>query len=745
MFAGRNRGCGSILAAGVGVLALVISVVWLALVWVRNGAVVADPRASVLGFVLAAAVAVAALVGGERRRRVAAGAPATAEQLRQAATTLAEVVAQQWAQEANARSLGDPEPMPVRWRLSASASGRPVMDHPEVIAASGLSFAGSSERIAGVAAAFRRLDRRRLVITGGPGTGKTTLAVQLLLELLAHPQPDEPVPVFFSLVGWNPKDQPRLQDWLTSRLERDYPALRGFGGDTARALVERGKILPILDGLDEVPAELRPVIITTLNRAAFPAPSGLILTSRRVEYAAAVTDAKDVLTAAAVIAPLALTRLDAVNYLRKLLPPDPGVAWSTVLGELESGAAADLAAVTANPLGLWLVRTVYLDGHRDPTPLVEEIHPDRSAHSTLRAHLLDQLIPAVLHSRSPVPFRQSVDAGAGLRPRHQHDPDHVRTWLTTLAQELRAAKTRDWLWWHLARHVFPTTLTAFTARLIVGGAVGLLVDLAMSLPFGLTIHFMDKTFVPRYLTIDLLDGLTSGGLPTGLVGGLVAGLGFGLTATPKHVNWRLRGRVSKLGRGLAFGLGVCLPIGLVFGLMSGLMVRLRDVWVYGGAELDFWLWPGLDGLTVGLVFGLAVGLIRFASSPSIAQRAISPTDSQRGDRQLTVLVTSTVGLAFGLLIGLSRVAFVLLIGLPVALVLGLASGLVAWLAAGLVVGLPGRAWPAFLIASGWLAVRRRLPWRLMAFLDDAYRLGLLRVVGSAYQFRHAELQDHLAP
>jgi hypothetical protein len=114
MFAGRNRGCGSILAAGVGVLALVISVVWLALVWVRNDAVVADSRASVLGFVLAAVVAVTALVGWERRRRVAAGAPATAEQVRQAATTLPEVVAQQWAQEATARSLGDPGPMPVR-------------------------------------------------------------------------------------------------------------------------------------------------------------------------------------------------------------------------------------------------------------------------------------------------------------------------------------------------------------------------------------------------------------------------------------------------------------------------------------------------------------------------------------------------------------------------------------------------------------------------------------------------------
>jgi hypothetical protein len=98
---------------------------------------------------------------------------------------------------------------------------------------------------------------------------------------------------------------------------------------------------------------------------------------------------------------------------------------------------------------------------------------------------------------------------------------------------------------------------------------------------------------------------------------------------------------------------------------------------------------------------------------------------------------------------------VLTFGLPFGLV-GLADGPVAGLAFGLVFGLLGllvlglpfglakRPWPAFLVASVWLAVCHRFPWRLMAFLEDAYRLGLLRVVGSAYQFRHAELQDHLA-
>jgi tetratricopeptide (TPR) repeat protein len=81
--------------------------------------------------------------------------------------------------------------------------------------------------------------------------------------------------------------------------------------------------------------------------------------------------------------------------------------------------------------------------------------------------------------------------------------------------------------------------------------------------------------------------------------------------------------------------------------------------------------------------------------------------------------------------------------LAFGLTFGLVGGLVFGLVGGLVIGLVNRAWFAFLIASGWLAASRRFPWRLMAFLEDAYRLGLLRVVGSAYQFRHAQLQDHL--
>lgn len=50
----------------------------------------------------------------------------------------------------------------------------------------------------------------------------------------------------------------------------------------------------------------------------------------------------------------------------------------------------------------------------------------------------------------------------------------------------------------------------------------------------------------------------------------------------------------------------------------------------------------------------------------------------------------------------------------------------------------------FLSARAWLALRGRLPWRLLAFVEDARERGVLRQVNGYYEFRHRLLQRHLA-
>ena len=132
-------------------------------------------------------------------------------------------------------------------------------------------------------------------------------------------------------------------------------------------------------------------------------------------------------------------------------------------------------------------------------------------------------------------------------------------------------------------------------------------------------------------------------------------------------------------------------------------------------------------LVVGLAFGLAEGFIEGGTAEG---SPIGPLEIWRNDRMVGLVVGLAVGVAFG-------VAF----GVALGLVVGLAFGLVV----GLVVGLTSsQTWWTTL---AWLQLQRsaNVPAvRLMAFLEDARRLDVLRTVGAVYQFRHASLQDHLA-
>jgi hypothetical protein len=151
------------------------------------------------------------------------------------------------------------------------------------------------------------------------------------------------------------------------------------------------------------------------------------------------------------------------------------------------------------------------------------------------------------------------------------------------------------------------------------------------------------------------------------------------------------------------------------------------------------------GLAVGLTSGLAAGFIAWAENPAPTGRASTPLTSWQADRSLNLLRTASIGCSSGVAAGLvtglgagvsdGTLAFGLAVGITHALAIGLAFGLVAG---------HHHAWMAYVIATQKLARSEHLPRALMSFLDDSHRLGLLRAVGPIYQFRHAELHEHLA-
>lgn len=600
---------------------------------------------------------------------------------------LAGLVEEQWRDETILRSLADPEPIPVPWRSTEHAE---LMDHPRLIAKDFVSFPSLGGNIAGMAADFRALRCRRLVILGGPGSGKTTLAVQLLMELLRTRLPGEPVPVLLSAARWDAEVHPRLQEWLGDCLAVDYPALAaaGFGPDTAKTLAVRGEVLPILDGLDELPGQARAGVLLALNHSMGQRDQ-LILTCRTEQFAESVDLIGDVLTAAAVIEPGALTAETAADYLQASLPPRPHPAWLHVLDALREGNAPALAEVAATPLGLWLVRCAYVVTHQDPAPLLELGRADAAG---LYDHLCDRLIPALVDARTP-----AADAAEPFRPRHAWNPEHVRHWLAYLSGQLLTLgeDTRDVAWWHLARYT-----STRAVRLAVGVASGVLVGLPIAA----------VTHSPRAgAVIGLLSALAV----------LVMTRSW-FTDPPGHAEFQVRGRLSLLGRTLAEAV-----VAGLLGALAGWLLSHR----LAMAAL-------MIGLLSGLIYVLTVGVIRWVEHPTSTATARSPRSTWCADRNLT-LIRALCGLGVGLMVGvLSHVAG---LSTPTALVGGLLLGLLF----GLILG-SHHAWLAYTLTIPRLARRGRLPLRTMCFLDDAHRLGLLRAEGPFYQFRNFELQRRLA-
>ncbi|MFD0431888.1 hypothetical protein ACFQ60_46015 [Streptomyces zhihengii] len=87
----------------------------------------------------------------------------------------------------------------------------------------------------GIGDLYRSIESRRLIVLGQAGSGKSVLAVRLVLDLLrGGAGPDSgPVPVIFGIGSWDPTVH-TLRGWLTDRLLRDHPYLARGASPTGR-------------------------------------------------------------------------------------------------------------------------------------------------------------------------------------------------------------------------------------------------------------------------------------------------------------------------------------------------------------------------------------------------------------------------------------------------------------------------------------------------------------------------------
>lgn len=580
-----------------------------------------------------------------------------------------------------------------------------VTFHQRIEPANNATGAAAHGRLTDIVDYYQNLRPARLAITGEPGAGKTLLALDLILGLLTHPGriDTDPVPVRFSLAGWN-TDHP-LQEWLAHQIHQQFRD-HGITLADATTLVDGYHVLPVLDGLDEMDTDATPASRRRAARAleklnAYQDPTGIapvVLTCRTTQY-------EDLAGLDLRMREAARIQLDDVSpgqaaaYLTaRSTRPD---RWRTVIDTLTTAPGGTLARSLATPWRLNLAVTAY-----------EERHPDTLAYLREPGHLLTLASPSTVRDHLLARYLIAAAHQHPTRP-NGYRPDQTHHWLATLAAHLATtapastASSTDIVLHQLWPLAGPRRVRTADTLLVTPLALYFLYIAARYLPWAFVGLSRDQLFQASAIVLVVLGAVWRASRP--------------LVPEP-HTFQVPQLRSSSHRRELTRFLTIMLVLTLIFGFAG--KIALSD-------ELAIKI-----AIATGLAVGLAVGLMDGIWNRLQAGPPTNPRYPVRDDL--------LAGLAFGLV---SSLFCGLWLGL-VALLLGgfmnaLTTGLMIGLMIGLILGLywitgAGRRYLVFLCC-----VRGRLPWRLGTFLDWACDAGLLRTSGLAYQFRHRELQDWL--
>ncbi|WP_405563624.1 NACHT domain-containing protein [Streptomyces phaeochromogenes] len=743
------------------------------------GMALGKDAASTASSIIAMAISLFGVLSVWAWRRSGQQGRSTSAQLVQAQDALARLVDRQWRREAGLRQLNSPAPLPVSWSDTSEAG---ICDHPELV---GGTVSCRSDQAEELAAAFRRLPRRRLVVLGTAGSGKTTFAVLLALSLLRTRQDAEPVPVLFTAASFDPA-QENVHEWLCRRITADYPTLADvptYGPSAVDDILASHRVLPVIDGLDELPEEVRAAVLTAFSRV-YDTDAPLILTCRTDEYTDAVT-ATGALAHAVVVEPAGLATQESLRLLRQATAAGLSQQrWSCLADHVNEHPGGAVSEAFSSPLIVALARSVYAEGAGNPDEL-----RDFTSKEAIEDHLLAALVPTVYATA-----RRHDPAGRLWSPEQAHH------YLAQIASGMQLRGTTDLAWWQLYNWV--PVLSRTWARC---GAVGVLLFLLTLVGFA-TGQALPE-FAPEKLgSLEWIPGAVAVALPcmcwlaarivnrpgprarrltgaarTALFGALAfavvgvttdrpddtapyayaiacvffwgftfvlvlysAGLPFP-PLLPRRGTLTPSNRPRRLLLAVATFLGTTALAVAAFRLYALVVMTPDSPRSRPAPPVEL---PWTHGLILGALVGALQALLYWTRGTTSEQEVTDPVTTVRADRLVTL-----VGCCAGLL----------LVTLPYNLnaVLQLADPakpgpaydnvLTAFVCAllgvgptGLMLAMAAHAWPYYTAARLLLATRGRLPWKLQHFLDDAHRLGILRQVGPLYQFRHARLQEHLA-
>ncbi|WP_405535209.1 NACHT domain-containing protein [Streptomyces sp. NBC_00075] len=553
---------------------------------------------------------------------------------------------------------------------------------------------------------YRRTPAGRLVILGEPGSGKSVLALRLARELIDNHTAGAPVPVVFALHTWN-EPTTGWRQWLADTLAERYPQYpqlreqRNGHITLARELVNHDRILPVLDGLDELPPQLRAAAIRQL-----PSDGPVIVTSTAEGYTAAAEAAGPVPAATEIT----LSEIDS-RELAQYLPQSSPADWTPVVEppDSQNPAATAVREALRTPLMITLAREVY---RAKPSELLA-VAADGGSPAVER-NLLNAFIPTVYSEELREPQKKRRRGSREWHTKDEEDRETTRRYVQALAKIATDDRSGGTLaWWRLYATV-PRGFRALaigTFYLITGLVAAALAQGAYSWTggSGTNILLVSVPVVAAGAAICAVQALRDETLPA-----------------PVYVRLRFRGRTLKVLMESVLVLLIA-KSSLVFVKATATATGQRDVLVL--AIAISW------GL--GLAIASTYMLRQFLEAP-LELDAVPSTSATLAAARHSLLLASAIALVSTAL-GLGGVAVAAFHYTPWALMVVAFAAPVRMSTAVL-----STAYGKFcFVTRPYFALTGRLPWPVVDFLDDAACRGVLRQVGPVYVFHHGLLLQAL--
>ena len=636
----------------------------------------ADKHASLLDFLLALLVALVAFIAYLSHNWLSRLWRKTAPDLpkeRQALLNNVKTRIDQWFQDGLSKQIE----IPLRYTAA-----------PEAVNQYWLSrvYTGPVEQIpekADIGDLYRSSNGQFLLL-GEPGTGKSNELHNLLHALhatAAKPNANQPVPILVNLTSWAVDQYASLEDWIAKELQDSYEVRGHRSRDWAN------RVVPLLDGLDEVSEDVRNACLETIVRYAKPPVGGdpgkpVVVASRREEYDRLV---KRVKMSAAQVRRLDADELDALLCDPKLTDLRAAVA----VDDADPAQSRKLREVLDTPLMLALL---YEAGQAEPSL-----------------------------ARDPAQRVYERFFETAVRGLADFSAEPAKRWLGWLAAVLEHRKSVRFDLEEVCPEWLDGQIDGPTNRLFRKVSGGL-----AALPYAVTYGTGTALFL---------------GSGQGLMGGMLTGLVFGVffsivfTANDfRQSTEMLRLTWQSVFAAIIAGAAVAMPVGFVCGLTARLVGTPSGGLVYGlaGAAATWIVTtlhaafeeiqiserqkPGLGinrSLWHGMLFAMPMIVlgVGFATLEPLLHQSFRAFGSQGRGVALKLSAVPPVLAALAVTLGFYK-------GIGFAL---------------------GHYVTRFVLWRSNLA-----PWRYVAFLTQAADKGILKPVGGGFQFRHRELRRFIA-